>query len=77
MEDPRPGEFRESPNTVCLIGLEFSQGFFFFFFFFCLFRAFPEAHENSQARGLIRAAAASLHHRHSNVRSELCLQSTL
>ena len=30
MEDPRPGEFRESPNTVCVIGLEISQVFFFF-----------------------------------------------
>ena len=33
---------------------------FFFFFVFCLFRASPVAHGGSQARGLIRAVAASL-----------------
>ena len=36
------------------------------FFSFCLFRATPEAYGGSQARGLIRAVAASLHHSHSN-----------
>ena len=44
-----------------------------FFFFFCLFRATPAAYEGSQARGLIRAVAASLHHSHSHTRSELHL----
>ena len=38
---------------------------FFFFIFFCLFAiswAAPEAYGGSQARGLIRAVAAGLHH---------------
>ena len=34
------------------------------------------AHGGSQARGQIRAAAAGLHHRHSNAGSEPCLQCT-
>ena len=35
-------------------------------FLFCLFRVSPMAYEVPQARGLIRAAAASLHHSHSH-----------
>ena len=42
----------------------------FFVFVFCLFRAAPEAYGGSQARGLIRAVAAGLHHSHSNGRSK-------
>ena len=47
------------------IGLSFSHyniNYFFlsFFFFFCLFRASPMVYGNSQARGRIRAVAASL-----------------
>ena len=45
------------------------------FFFFCLFKAIPAAYGGSQARGLIRAAAAGLHHSHSNFKSEPCLGS--
>ena len=46
-----------------------------FFFFFCLLsffflRAAPEAYGRSQARGLIRAVAAGLHHSHSHSASE-------
>ena len=37
-----------------------------FLFFFCLFRAAPEAHGDPQAKCLIGATAASLHHSHSN-----------
>ena len=37
---------------------------------FCLFRATPAAYGSSQARGRIRAIAASLHHSHSNSRSK-------
>ena len=37
---------------------------------FLLFRAAPAAHGNSQARGRIRAAAASLYHSHSNAGPE-------
>ena len=44
------------------------------YFFFFLFRAIPMAYGGSQARGLIRATAAGLHH--SNSRSEPCLQPT-
>ena len=39
------------------------------FFFFLLFSAAPSAYGSCQARGQIRAAAASLHHSHSNARS--------
>ena len=46
-----------------------SYSFFFFAFFFFLFRTTLLAYGGSQARGRIRATAASLHHSHSNVRS--------
>ena len=42
----------------------------FFFFFGNLFRIAPMAYGGSQARGLIGAAAAGLHHSHSNAGSE-------
>ena len=41
-----------------------------FYFFLFLFRATPAAYGGSQARGLIGATAAGLHHSRSNVRSE-------
>ena len=41
-------------------------------FVFCLFRAAPVAYGASQAGGWIKAAAAGLHHSHSNVGSEVC-----
>ena len=44
---------------------------YFFFFFFGLFRATPVACGSFQARGQIRAAAASLPHSHSNTGPEL------
>ena len=44
--------------------------------FFGSFRATPVAYGISQARGQIRATAAGLHHIHSNVGSEPCLQPT-
>ena len=46
------------------------EGLYFLFFFFCLFafsRTTPAAYGGSQARSPIRAAAAGLHHSHSNV----------
>ena len=46
------------------------------FFFFFLFRTVPAAYENSQARGLIGATAASLHHSHRNLGSEPHLRPT-
>ena len=50
--------------------------FFFFVFVFFVFRAAPVANGGSQARGQIKATAASLHHSHSNATSKLCLQPT-
>ena len=43
---------------------------------FLLFRATLVAHGGSQARGLIRAMAAGLHHSHSRAGSELHLRPT-
>ena len=48
--------------------------FFLVFLFFS--RALPAAYGGSQARGLMGAVAASLHHSHSNARSEPRLQPT-
>ena len=45
-------------------------------FFFLLFKAALAAYGSSQARGAIRAAAAGLHHSHSNARSKPCLRPT-
>ena len=53
--------------------------FYYFFSLFCLFafsRAAPVVYGGSQARGIIGATAASIHHSHSNVGSELGLQPT-
>ena len=47
-----------------------------FFFFLLFLRAAPAAYGDSQARGQMRATAASLHHSHSNARSKPCLQPT-
>ena len=47
--------------------------FYFYLFLFCFFRATPAAYGDSQARGQIGAAAASLQHSHSNVGSEIGL----
>ena len=49
---------------------------YLFYLLFCLLRAAPAAHGGSQARGPVGAAAASLLHSHSDMRSELCLQLT-
>ena len=48
-----------------------------FFLFWFFFRATPVAYGSSQARGGIGAAAAGLHHSHSNVGSEPHLQPML
>ena len=47
-----------------------------FFYLFFLLMATPMAYGYSQARGRIRATAASLHHSHSNKGSEPQLQPT-
>ena len=49
---------------------------FFFFFLVVSFRATSMAYGDSQARGLIRAVAAGLHHSHSNAGSEPHLRPT-
>ena len=46
-----------------------NQNFIYLFIYLFIFRAVPAAHASSQARGQIRAAAAGLHHSHSNTRS--------
>ena len=51
------------------LGKEKPEPIFFFFFFFLRFRAIPTVYGVSQARGPIRAAAAVLHHSHSNAGS--------
>ena len=56
--------------------LGFHLPFFFLFLFFAISWAAPEAYGSCQDRGLIGAAAAGLHHRHSNARSEPRLQPT-
>ena len=45
-----------------------------FLFRFCLLGAVPRAYGSSQARGWIKATAASLHYSHSNARSKPHLQ---
>ena len=47
-----------------------------YFFLSCLLRATPVVYGDSQARGLIGAAAAGLRQSHSNARSEPRLQHT-
>ena len=50
--------------------------FIYLFIVVCPSRAVPVAYGSSQVRSLIGAVAASLHHSHSNTRSEPHLQST-
>ena len=50
--------------------------FLVFCCFHCPFRASCATYGRSQARGRTGAAAAGLHHSHSNARSELCLAPT-
>ena len=49
---------------------------YFLFFIFVFSRAAPAVYGGSQARGLIRAVAAGLHHSHSNVGSKQRLPPT-
>ena len=61
------GEGTSLPDLITLL---------LFFFFFLHFRAVPKTYGGSQAKGQIRATAASLPHSHSNMGSEPCLQPT-
>ena len=47
-----------------------------FIYLFSLWGATPAAYGSSQGRGRMGAAAASLHHSHSNARTKLHLQPT-
>ena len=60
--------FFPSKRLAHLVFVYFVLGFLFCFVL--LFRATPVAYGGSQARGRIRATAASLHHSHSNAGSE-------
>ena len=72
------GNFQEilKRNVQLFVPSSFLLSFFFFFFSFfnlffnLLFRAVPAAYGNSQARGQIGAAAASLRYSHSNTGSK-------
>ena len=63
-------------GRIKLCFLEFSGILKIFYFCFLLFRATLTAHGSSQAKGWIRAAAASLHHSHSNTGYKPCLWTT-
>ena len=65
-----------TPNILNFLFFIIFRSNTYFIFIFLLFRATPVSHGSSQARGLIRAVAASLHHRHSNARSKPHLQPT-
>ena len=69
----RPGIKPASSWILCWI---LRWGFLFVCLCFVLLRLHPPAHGSSQARGLIRAAAAGLHQSHSKARSEPRLQPT-
>ena len=71
---PQSGVTAGSYSTVNFWGN--CNSIFFSFFFLFFLRTAPVAFGGSQARGRIRAAVAGLHHRHSNARSEMLLQST-
>ena len=63
----------ENLETGC--GWKDGLGISTFFFFFAV-RAAPKAYGGSQARGPVGAAAASLHHSHSNTGSKPPLRPT-
>ena len=73
---PTPGRFGLRQKRVLILlslgtFLHQSLSWLCFFVLFCFFlsRATPEPYGSSQARGGPRAAAAGLHHSHSNARS--------
>ena len=63
-------------STISRVIKEFLKSLLFYFVYFYFFRATPMAYGGSQARDWIGAVAASLHHSHSNPRSEACLRPT-
>ena len=73
MQTRNAGGWQLSLPALCPFPLVF---FYICIFIFCLFRAASTAYGDSQARGPIRSAAASLHHSHNNVGFEPCLRPT-
>ena len=71
-------DFGQVSVLTCKGGMASSslQNFFFFFGLIAISWAAPAAYGGSQARGQIRAVAASLCHSHSNPRSHQHLQPT-
>ena len=61
---------------LSLLAFEVVFLFIYLFVRFCLFRAAPMAYGSSQARDRVGAVAASVHHSHSNTRSEPHLRPT-
>ena len=72
-----PSERANKPETCCHHVSYNCKNFNSFFFAFFLFRAIPGMYGSSQARSRIRGIDAGLHHNHSNVGSDPCLQPTL
>ena len=64
------------PHTLRVLFVFISNFLSFIIYLVLVFWATPMAYGNPQARGQIRAAAAKLHHSHSNTGSQPCLQST-
>ena len=71
MPDAQPAVPRENWHIIFFLFLKI---IFCIIIIICLFRAPPMAYGGSQARGLIGAVAAGLHHSH--IRSESCLRPT-
>ena len=69
LRNGNPGVMVFLPHELGEIQIQINLIICFFFFLM----ATPLAYGNSQARSGIRATAASLHHRHSNSGSKLCL----
>ena len=71
---PRPRRLQEPPNpssNQALGSVAHIHGLLLIYLLLLFFRAASTAYEGSQARGQIRALAASLRHSHSNAISEL------
>ena len=66
----------KDPGRCKLAFFFFFNNFFTFYFILFIYFAYTTAYGGLQARGLIRATAAGLHHRHSNTRSKPHLQPT-
>ena len=67
---------RPFQNTSMIDMGSYNLQIYYLFIYICLFRTTPVAYGSSQARDQIGAAAAGLHHSHSNAGSESCLRPT-